>query len=56
MKIMTQSRDHIMSMIEDQIYQKSRLMSELDVGMQDLDSISVIKFLDLLESPPKRSY
>ena len=47
---MTQSRDHIMSMIEDQIYQKSRLMSELDVGMQDLDKNSAIKFLDLLEA------
>ena len=47
---MVQSRERIMSMIEDQIYQKSRLMSELDVGMQDLDKNSAIKFLDLLET------
>ena len=47
---MVHSRERIMSMIEDQIYQKSKLLSELNVGMQDLDSISVIKFLDLLEA------
>lgn len=47
---MSQSRDHIMSMIEDQIYQKSKLLSELNVGMQDLCENSVSKFLDLLET------
>lgn len=50
---MVQSRERIMSMIEDQIYQKSKLLSELNVGMQDLRKDSITKFLDLVET--KRS-
>ena len=42
-----------MSMIEDQIYQKSKLLSELNVRIQDLRKDSITKFLDLVET--KRS-
>lgn len=47
---MVQSREHIMSMIEDQIWQKSKLLSEMNVGMQDLRKDSITKFLDLVET------
>lgn len=47
---MVQSREHIMSMIEDQIWQKSKLLSEMNVEMQDLRKDSITKFLDLVET------